>query len=104
MIPPKEAWRSMESAPRDGTIFMALFSEFNEKNGPLRVQACQYFCNENGSDWRWRKPWHTGTTHYADGWMTLEELIAYQPTLDGAEPTAKPAPAPAVADQGDYDL
>lgn len=75
MIPPKEAWRSMDSAPRDGSIFMALHKAYNARTGQDQVQACQYFCNEFGTDWRWRSPWRCGVTTYADAWMTFADFL-----------------------------
>jgi hypothetical protein len=89
MIPPKEAWRSMSSAPKDGSIFMAYYHEYGKKDGPVRVQACQYLCDWNGKDWRWRDPWRTGATTFAEGWLTLEELIAWQER----EPAKTPGPS-----------
>jgi hypothetical protein len=103
MIPSIDKWRPMSTAPRDGSIFMAVFKEYNAKDGQPRVQACQYFCDEKGQDWRWRKPWHTGTTCYADGWLSYEEFAALQPTLDNPEPV-KPQAAPEPAPAQDFDL
>lgn len=100
MIPPKEAWRSMDSAPRDGSIFMALHKAYNARTGQDQVQACQYFCNEFGTDWRWRSPWRCGVTTYADAWMTFADFLEWQ---DSAAEPITPTPAPAAPAQ-DFDL
>jgi hypothetical protein len=104
MIPALKHWHPMTTAPKDGTIFIALHRAYNAKEGTPQVQACQYFCNEFGMDWRWRSPWRTGTSAYADAWMTLEEFAEWQDRGEPSEPVeAKPA-APAPAPAQDFDL
>lgn len=102
MIPPKEAWKSMLDAPRDGTIIMARFKEYNAKEGAERVHPVQYLCDEKGGDWRWRWPWRVGTTAFADGWMTLAELIAWQDKAP-VEAAFEPEPEPEEPTE-DFDL
>lgn len=102
---PQNGWKSMESAPRDGSVFMVKYREYGKKDGPEHIQACQYLCDENGGDWRWRKPWHTGTTVHADGWMTVAELVKACEREFAAGTTVEPATrVPEGAGSSEYDL
>jgi len=78
MIPPISQWRDMKSAPRNGECILVVHREYNRKEGRLRIATAQWLCNELGEEWGWRLPFRTGTTQYADGWLTVAELMAFQ--------------------------
>ena len=73
-----DGWKSMESAPKDGTIIMVRYREFGTRDGKIKVQASQWLCDEVGEVWTWRAPWRPGTATHADGWMTYTEFLAAQ--------------------------
>ena len=73
---PKDGWKPMTSAPRDGTVIMVLYREFNAKEGKAAIQPAQWLCDLQGSNWCWRKPWSQATTAHADQWMTYQEFQA----------------------------
>lgn len=75
---PKTGWRDMESAPRDGTILIAKYRHNNARDGKVAIHAVQWLPDESGANWTWRKPWHFGTMHYVDAWMTPEQFMQAQ--------------------------
>lgn len=75
---PKNGWKPMEDAPKDGTVIMVVHHLYNQCSQPKQVQAAHWFCNEKGTDWGWKRPWCSGWVAYADAWMTFEEFKAAQ--------------------------
>jgi hypothetical protein len=71
---PQTGWKAMKDAPRDGTIIIVKFREFNAKDGKIAVQAAQWFCDGQGENWGWKKPWHTGIIAHADVWMLPQDF------------------------------
>ena len=75
---PKTGWKPIIDAPRDGSIIIARYREFNAKDGKPAIQPVQWLCDYSGANWGWKKPWHMGTAAHADEWMTLDEFKAAQ--------------------------
>lgn len=77
---PEKGWKPLKSAPKDGTIVIGKYRQYNDKNGKFVIQAVQWFCDEAGASWGWKKPWHTNTTAYVEEWMTYAEFQKAQET------------------------
>jgi len=82
---PKSGWRSMDEAPKDGTIIVVRYSQYNGKSGPDKVQFCHWLCDDNGEKWGWKRPWGTGHMTYADVWMPVTEFYTAQ-EIEASEP------------------
>lgn len=83
---PKNGWKDMDCAPKDGSVIMVRSREWNNPNAKYQVQPAQWLCEMDGKNWRWRLPHRQGTTVWADDWMTFEEFqdaqaIEEQPSL-----------------------
>lgn len=75
MIPTK-GWKSMDSAPRDGSIIMVKYFAYNSPSEALMIAAAQWLPSSKGGAWRWCHPWTPDRVQFADAWMALEELLA----------------------------
>lgn len=71
---PKNGWKDMDCAPKNGSVIIVRSREWNNPNAKLQVQPGQWLCAMDGTDWRWRLPDRQGTTIHADAWMTFEEF------------------------------
>lgn len=71
---PKNGWKDLDCAPRDGTAIMVKSREYNHPGADFQVNAAQWLCDPKGKDWRWRKPGCMGTIVFADEWMTFEQF------------------------------
>lgn len=75
---PRNGWKEMGTAPRDGSIILVRYSEWNDKSRRQLVQPAQWLPDVDGTKWTWRAPWRPGTITHADAWMTFAEFQAAQ--------------------------
>lgn len=68
-------WQSMETAPKDMSIFAVYFHEWNNPSCPIAYQFAQYYPLGN----RFIQPWNPNAEVWANGWMGLEQFAAYRP-------------------------
>lgn len=73
---PSAGWRSMDSAPRDGSIFAVRYHPWQVKSNPAQVQFAQWLLPERGGGGNFCAPWQPDSHVYADAWMPFEELQA----------------------------
>lgn len=85
---PEENWRSLDDAPRNGDIIAVRFREYNKPEGAVRVGYAHWACDDKGENWGWKKPFHLGTSQYAEAWMPYSEflMLAQRPKLPLLEP------------------
>lgn len=76
MIPTK-GWHPMASAPKNGTIVIITYHEWNDPSRARRMDTAWWMCDNKGEDWCWRSGGRMGTTQFADGWMHLHELAVF---------------------------
>lgn len=87
---PKNGWKPIASAPRDGTIIMVLFNGWNRPTEPEAVGAAHWFCDDKGHNWGWKHPWCTGRVQHAKSWMTMAEFYAAAQSDEKPEPEPEP--------------
>jgi hypothetical protein len=80
---PKNGWKDMASAPRNGEVIMARYHPRDVARDRFsteiwRVHPVQWLCDENGANWQWSAPGRMGAGSFALGWMTLAEFQAAQ--------------------------
>jgi hypothetical protein len=76
-----QGWQDMAAAPRDGTMFVVCYREWNVETNPLRYQIAQslppLLRSEGGLEFH--QPWNPCSGAYADAWIPLDKFIAYRP-------------------------
>lgn len=90
---PKNGWKSMDTAPQDGTPIMARYHPKDVIAGKFDtstflVHPVQWLCDERGMNWQWSTPYQQGRGAYALGWMTFEQFQAAQADEEAANQQA----------------
>lgn len=83
---PKDGWRSMESAPRDGQIILVRYQAFDATGAIYRVQTAMWLPDQEGENWGWRAPAPTHWRPKADGWMYITDFSQAQEMEASAQP------------------
>lgn len=89
--------KPMSEAPRDGTMIIARFREWNKPDGAMTFQPVWWMPDSKGKNPRWKRYGTLDTTAFADVWVTPAEFAAHG---EDDQPQARRAPEP----EKDYDL
>lgn len=92
-----DPFKPMDSAPKDGSMIIARFKEWNQNNAPTLYQPVWWMPDSKGKNPRWKRYGALDSTAFADAWCTPAEFAAWAP-VEHVQPPRKPEVEP------EYDL
>lgn len=93
----EDCLKPMKSAPRDGTMIIGRFREWNKPDGAVSYQPVWWMPDSKGKNPRWKRYGTLDTTAFVDEWLTPAEFAECG---EDDQPQPRRAPKP----EEDYDL